>query len=72
MVWTFLEHSHANGYWSRDVVNAKSLFVVLVASLGRRSGDVTRSLGYTGTEYLQRRHIDLYCEGNQSTSICDL
>ena len=37
--------------------------MVLVASLGCRSGDVTMSLGYTGTEYLQRRHIDLYCKG---------
>lgn len=42
-----------------DVVVVKCLSVVLAASLGCRSGDVTRSLGYTGTEYLQWRHIDL-------------
>lgn len=63
MIRAFLEHFHAYGCLSWDIVVAKYLSVVPVASLGCRSGDVTGSNGYTGFEYMQWRHIDLLYEG---------
>jgi len=63
MVRTFLNHCHTHGCWSWDVVISKCLSVVLVAALGARSGDVTRTAQYRGSEYLQWRHIEMYCHG---------
>ena len=38
--------------------------IVLVASLGARSGDVARSKLYTGTEFIKWKHIHLHLEGS--------
>lgn len=62
MVRVFLEHHIQNGALNFDVVMSKCLSVVLIAALGSRSGDVARSDGYKGTEYMQYRHIELYLE----------
>ncbi|CAF9942527.1 MAG: hypothetical protein ALECFALPRED_009791 [Alectoria fallacina] len=54
------------GSWRKrtwDIVVAKCLSVVPVASLGCRSGNVARSNGDVGFEYMQWRHIDLFYEG---------
>ena len=67
MIRAFLEHFHTYGCLSWDIVVAKCLSVVPVASLGCRSGDVTGSNGYTGFEYMQWRQIDLLYEGEPKT-----
>ena len=62
IIRSYLVHVYQHGCWNFDVVIAKCLTVVLIASLGCRSGDVGRSLGYTGTEYLKYEDITLYLE----------
>jgi len=59
---TFLERAVHRGTPNWDVVLAKCLSIVLVSALGVRSGDLARSYGYRGDEYLQYRHIELYLD----------
>lgn len=63
LVRPFLEDSHKHGCTSWDVMIAKCLPAVLIASLGARSGDVARSDMYTGSEYMRWHHIELSSEG---------
>ncbi|KAI3398505.1 hypothetical protein diail_9029 [Diaporthe ilicicola] len=62
MIRVFLEHFIQNGAWNFDVVISKCLSVVLIASLGGRSGDVARSDGYSGVEHMKYKDIELYLE----------
>ncbi|PSK56788.1 hypothetical protein B9Z65_6412 [Elsinoe australis] len=55
-------HFISRGTDNFDIVVYKCLYVVLVAALGCRGGDVARSNGYKGREYLQYHHIELYLE----------
>jgi len=59
-VWRHPEESSKLG-WN----DCKSLSLVLVGSLSVRVGDVGRSRGYTGKEYMQNRHLDLTIEGDE-------
>lgn len=62
LVRTFLEHWTRVGTWSFDMIVARCLSVVLISALGCRSGDASQSSGYTGTEYVQYKHVELYLE----------
>lgn len=64
LVRAYLERALCYGTRNWDLIIAKCFSVVLVAALGARAGDVARSHGYTGQEYLQFRHIELTVEGD--------
>jgi hypothetical protein len=64
MAW--LKHHCQNGSGNWDIAIYKLMSVVLVTGLEYRSGDVARSRGYLGTEYLQHRHIELVLEGDEA------
>lgn len=66
MLRSFIEHHVRIGMWTMDIVIAKCLAVVLIASLGCRSGDVCQSNDYHEDEYLQWRHIELYLPAQTS------
>ena len=63
LIRCFLRHFIERGCLSWDVVIAKCLSVVLVASLGCRSGDIVQSNLYVGNEYLQWQHVEFCLEG---------
>lgn len=60
LVRNFLQHSLDNGALTFDIVIAKCLSMVLISSLGARVGDVARSPGYNGSEYMKYRNIDSF------------
>ncbi|KAJ4373385.1 hypothetical protein N0V83_003680 [Neocucurbitaria cava] len=60
MIRAFLTHHIEHGAWNFDVIMSKCLSVVLISSLACRSGDIARSHGYKGMEYMQYKHIELY------------
>lgn len=62
MIRAYLDYSVKHGVHNFDVVIMKCLIVLMIASLGCRSGDAGRSRGYTGCEYLQYQHIRLELE----------
>lgn len=62
----WLDHHHRNGTQNWDVIIAKFLLNVLVSCLGCRVGDAAWNEQYTGTEYLQYRHIDLILDGGEA------
>ncbi|KAK4506430.1 hypothetical protein PRZ48_000162 [Zasmidium cellare] len=59
MVRTYLSEAHSKGVNSWDIVIARCLSVVLLSSLGTRSGDIALSQGYKD-EYIRYEHIELY------------
>lgn len=63
LVRAYLVRALEHGTTSWDVTIARCLSIVLVGSLGARTGDVGRSRQYTGTEYMQYRHIELTIDG---------
>ncbi|KAI6788227.1 hypothetical protein KC361_g9166 [Hortaea werneckii] len=65
LVSSFLAHKIQHGTHNWDIQIAKCLSLVLVAALGARSGDVSRSHRYTGQQFLQYRHINLHLVGSQ-------
>ncbi|KAI7239636.1 hypothetical protein KC330_g1825 [Hortaea werneckii] len=66
LVRAYFERAIYYGTSSWDVTIARSLSMALVASLGVRTGDVGQSRLYSGTEYMQFRHIELSIEGNEA------
>jgi hypothetical protein len=62
MVRECLKHFIAKGCSSWDVIVAKCLSITLVAALGARAGDVSRSYGYHNDEFLQWGYIRLYVD----------
>jgi hypothetical protein len=64
----WLHHHSQNGTRSWDIALYKLLSIVLVTSLACRGGDIARSRGYTGTQYLQYGHIQLVLEGSPKIS----
>lgn len=64
MVRAYLEHFMKNGTLNFDVIIYKCFSVVFISSLGCRSGDVSRTRGYTGTEYMTYRDIELFLPNN--------
>ncbi|KAG9700351.1 hypothetical protein KCU69_g7612, partial [Aureobasidium melanogenum] len=64
MVQAFLASGHEKGLRSWDVHIMKILHVLLPASLASRAGDVSQADGYTGTEYLQWKDIQISFKDN--------
>lgn len=67
IVSAFLLRAIEQGTLSWDITIAKCLSMVLVASLGAQSGDVCRSGGYTGGQYMQYRHVELHIDSDEPT-----
>lgn len=63
LVRAYLQRAIDVGTPNWDVVVAKVLAIVLVASLGARAGDVARARGYVGLEYMRYAHIRLWLNG---------
>jgi hypothetical protein len=68
MVTEYLKHFIAKGCCSWDVIVAKCLSITLVAALGARAGDVSRSNGYHNDEFLQWGHIRLYVDAESDVA----
>lgn len=66
MTLGFLDHHTQDGTLRWDIIVAKVVSVVLVASLESRAGDVVRSRRWYGDEYLRWKHIELVLEHNDS------
>ncbi|TAQ88753.1 hypothetical protein B7494_g2950 [Chlorociboria aeruginascens] len=69
MAKAWIEHFEKYGTRSWDLVIAKLLSIVLVASLGMRAGDVTQSRGYKKSEYLKYKDIKLQIVGNREPKL---
>lgn len=67
MVRAYIEYCLTKGCGNWDLVVAKSLSVTLISALGARSGDVTRSDLYHGTQFLQYQEIELYVDGQAAS-----
>ena len=66
LVRAYLTRGIEQGTVNWDIIVAKCLSMVLVASLGSRTGDVALSGKYKGTTYyMQYRHIELFVEGDE-------
>ena len=59
MITLWLRDAIEHGCLSWDVVVLKPLSVLIVAACAARSGDVTRSDGCNGLEYLRYEHVEL-------------
>ncbi|KAK4887996.1 hypothetical protein LTR27_013044 [Elasticomyces elasticus] len=59
-----------------DITISRCLGVVLQAALGCRAGDVARTVGYKGTEYMKFRDIDLTLDisktGDPNVTLADV
>ena len=55
----WLKHHEDNGTANWDVTLAQLMSIVLMASLGCRAGDISRSEDYHGDEYLKWKNIEL-------------
>lgn len=60
MIRAFLAYFLENGTYNFDLVISKCLSIVLISSLGARSGDIGRSEGYTDKEFMAYKDIQLY------------
>ena len=67
MCRTWLKECIENGTKSWDVAIVQMLAVVLMSALNCRKGELIRSKGYTGDEYLQGEHITLRFKKDKST-----
>lgn len=68
----WLERALTEGTKSWDAVLIKLLGVVLQVACSSRSGDVARTAGYTGSECLCWRHIELTLEPGAELSVQNL
>ncbi|RDL39906.1 uncharacterized protein BP5553_04246 [Venustampulla echinocandica] len=59
MTRAWLDHYLQFGARNWDLVIAKLLSIVLITAVGMRVGDVTRSLGYDGIQYVKYKDITL-------------
>ncbi|KAK5686509.1 hypothetical protein LTS10_002629 [Elasticomyces elasticus] len=59
MIRAYLTHTLKHGTMNWDIRISRYLGVVLQAALGCRAGDIARTIGYKGTEYMKFRDIDL-------------
>jgi len=59
IVTAILEDAVVNGTCSWDVTISKLLSIVLLGTMGARAGDIGLSIGYTGMQVLQWKHIEL-------------
>lgn len=64
MTRAWIEHYHKHGTGSWDAILTRLLSIVLVSSLGCRDGETARSDLYTGTKYMQWRHVQLMMDGD--------
>ena len=61
----WLEEALNEGCPSWDVRISKLLSVVMMGALDCRAGDLVRSSGYKGEEYMQWRHIEITIRGQK-------
>ena len=59
MARALLGDSLENGTFNWDITVYKTLSIVLISTLGARSGDVALFTNYDGAEYLRYEHIRL-------------
>lgn len=63
MIRSFLEYNLIKGTYSWDHVISKYLSITLISALWCRAGDVGRTRGYKGSEFLHFREVELYIDG---------
>ncbi|KAK5721898.1 hypothetical protein LTR15_006491 [Elasticomyces elasticus] len=76
MIRAYLIHTLEHGTMNWDITISRCLGVVLTAALGCRSGDIARTIGYKGTEYMKFRDIDLKLDitttGDPNVTLADI
>ncbi|KAK3625938.1 hypothetical protein LTR56_020153 [Elasticomyces elasticus] len=76
LIRAYLAHTLKHGTMNWDITISRCLGVVLQAALGCRAGDVTRTVGYKGTEYMKFRDIDLTLDisktGDPNVTLADV
>ncbi|KAK3617227.1 hypothetical protein LTR56_025441 [Elasticomyces elasticus] len=76
MIRAYLTHTLEHGTMNWDITISRCLGVVLTAALGCRSGDIARTIGYKGTEYMKFRDIDLRLDitktGDPNVTLADI